>query len=918
MAAFVGRARELTLARDALLAASKGAGGCVLVEGEPGIGKTRLLREITAEARARRFGVFQTAGAEIERDVPFGVLRGLIGSPDPEPIPTEGADRRFVLLDRIQDAVEKMAIDGPLLLAVEDLHWADEPSLVALHRIARRAPELPLAVFLTTRPLPRGDDFDRLLRSLHQVGGHHHTLGPLSDEEVRTLLADLLGAMPGQTVLAQADSASGNPLFLTELIRALHSDRLLEVRDGVAEAPPGAVPPSLRLTIVRSFGFLGASTVELLRSAALLGVSFSFPDLAAVLDRKPEDLSEDLSEAVRTGIFVEDGDRLAFRHELVREAVYQDKPLAMRKALHRQAGRRLAANEAPATLVAAHMELASEPGDIEAVTWLQRAADASLSRSVEAYVRYLERALALLPHDHALRADIVADIAEPLVSVGRPAETESLAREYLRRGPSPTQEAKLRSALATSLQQQNRFTDAFEELRAGSEAPRLAEDERAKMLAQMSNNALLMGDVDLAENAARRALDVGDKLEDDLVRAWSKGILGIVASARGVVPEAMALGRSAIELADHAPERNHPNFFAVRVHAACTLIDGDEFESAKRELSIGLYKAERSGAMALMSMLQAGLAATEFLAGEWDDARAHAEAVVSLPEEVGIRIADVFSRALLARMCIARDELSDADEGLAAVGWQFTGPQLGIDFLLWARALLSEARGDVAGAKQVLENAWFLVAPFRYFLGYRSLAPDLVRLALIAGDEVVAMRVTEEVEEGMNRLNLPSARATALRCRGLVGKDVELLCAAVEEYRRSPRTYDLALACEDAGTALGPDRVRAAPFLEEALERFAQIGAERDLRRAERSMRSMGIRSPDSSRRRRAVKGWGSLTQAEMRVVELICEGLTNREAAERLFVSRRTVDTHVSHVFQKLGVRSRTELVARAARRDG
>jgi DNA-binding CsgD family transcriptional regulator len=175
------------------------------------------------------------------------------------------------------------------------------------------------------------------------------------------------------------------------------------------------------------------------------------------------------------------------------------------------------------------------------------------------------------------------------------------------------------------------------------------------------------------------------------------------------------------------------------------------------------------------------------------------------------------------------------------------------------------------------------------------------------------------VEEAARRAReAPSARGVALRCRGLVENDADILLEAVEAYRRSPRPVELAWTCEDAGVALVSHgrKAEGIPLLQEALSGLEAVGALREARRVEAHLRGAGARRGRRGVRRRPAMGWDALTDTERRVVDLVCEGLTNRGVAERLFISRRTVDTHVAHVFGKLGVRSRAELAARAARR--
>ncbi len=197
------------------------------------------------------------------------------------------------------------------------------------------------------------------------------------------------------------------------------------------------------------------------------------------------------------------------------------------------------------------------------------------------------------------------------------------------------------------------------------------------------------------------------------------------------------------------------------------------------------------------------------------------------------------------------------------------------------------------------------------------MGPDLVRMAMAAGDRQRAVAVTEELERSAPRCGSPTARGIALRCRGLLDDDPDALLEAVAAHRGGPRPYPLAAACEDAGVALG--RIgktgEAVPLLNEAVAVYERLDAVRDVDRVQPALRSLGVRRPRRAARRPAF-GWDSLTPSELQVVDLAVTGLTNREIAERLFVSRRTVATHLEHVFQKLGHGNRVELTADAARR--
>jgi DNA-binding CsgD family transcriptional regulator len=203
-------------------------------------------------------------------------------------------------------------------------------------------------------------------------------------------------------------------------------------------------------------------------------------------------------------------------------------------------------------------------------------------------------------------------------------------------------------------------------------------------------------------------------------------------------------------------------------------------------------------------------------------------------------------------------------------------------------------------------------------VAFRLLGPDLARMSMEAGDIDRARRVADQVEEHAHRARVPSAEGAALQCRGLVDDSPRLLEEAVAAYRRSPRIVHLAFAREDAGASLARNGQvdDGAARLLEALDTYERAGMRRDARRTEGLLRSVGIKRGARGRRQRPRRGWASLTGTEERVASLAAEGLTNPQIAERLFISRRTVETHMSHVLAKVGLGSRVELAAEVARR--
>jgi DNA-binding CsgD family transcriptional regulator len=265
-----------------------------------------------------------------------------------------------------------------------------------------------------------------------------------------------------------------------------------------------------------------------------------------------------------------------------------------------------------------------------------------------------------------------------------------------------------------------------------------------------------------------------------------------------------------------------------------------------------------------------------------------------------------------------RNDLPGAREAAGAAEAELagSGPRYRSDWAGWARALVLAAEGQPGKAYAVLSGCWDRCAQLGHELEYRVFGPDLIRLALASGDQGRAGAVAAAVIGLAEGNEVSSLMGAALRCRGLAADDAETLAAAVEAYQPGTRPLELAGCCEDAGTAFArhgrPDRAR--PLLEQALAIYEQLDADRDLARAEAVLRQAGIRRGRRGRRARPQFGWLSLTPAEQAVARLVADGLSNPQIGERLYISRRTVQTHLLHIFSKLDITSRAQLAAQVA----
>jgi DNA-binding NarL/FixJ family response regulator len=933
----MGRGVELEVLRAVVEEVATGRAHIVLLEGEAGIGKTRLIAEAMAFARGRGFRVFSGACDEVEQDSPLRALREALDverrAPDParaelsrllesgppkrEAHEAGAADEGWLIVEAVLGVLEEFASVAPIALVVEDLQWADPLTLRALHSIARHLTRLPLALFATVRGGSHDLDVSRFIADLLNHGAEHVLLGPLSPGDAALLAGAVVGLPAGPQLLEQVNGAGGNPLFVIELVRALDDEGAIEARDGWADARPASPPPTLRLTILRRLSLLPDDALNVLRMASILGATFSVTELALLAGRNPATMIPALTTLMEAGLLDEWGDRLTFRHDLVRDAVYHDLPASVCKGLHRQAGVVLAEVGTPVERVAGHVALGAEQGDAAAVEWLRRSAQLAASRAPSTTVRLLERALEITDPGDPIRDVLAAELVEPLLSTGRPRDAETLAREVLARSHESVVDVMVRTSLASVLSMGARYPEAMHQLEQASIAAN--ENDRHSLAAAGSGLMLLAGQVESARERAEQAVETGERLGDDHVLCLGLQTLAMVALADGEVDRAVAMAQRAVSVARRG-DAAWANRAVPDLWLGTALSDSDRLDEAEVVLQAGRRRAEQTGDLARLALYYWAIADARLGSGQWDDALAEAQAGLGLIEESVNQVGDVFAHALCAHVAFHRGDpsaaqsaVNDAHRSLVA------GPlEIGFEWMTWIEALLMETGGQPARALSILEQAWDLIAPLRYIQATsRAMGPDLVRMALSAGNQARALSVTNELERGARRSGSPTSRGLALRCRGLLADDPDVLLEAVAAHRMGPRPYLLAAACEDAAVALGrAGRTdEAVALLSEAVAAYERLEAVWDVARVQSAQRTLGI-SQVRRARRRATFGWESLTPTEVKVVSLVAEGLTNRQIAERLFVSRRTVATHLEHVFQKLGHANRVALAADAIRR--
>ena len=724
----VGRDAEIRALGEALDRVGSGQPVIALVEGEAGIGKTRLLEEALQAARERGMQVVAGRAAELEQTRPFGVLADAFecarASADPRraaiagllathrgdhgPITvTSDPGLQFRTVDAFTDLAEELALAGPLVIGLDDLQWADPSSLLTLAALSRRLESVPVALIGCLRPAPRAAALDRLCGALEAAGARLLALRPLAAPAVRDLVASQVAAEPGPGLLAQISGAAGNPLFITELLGALAQEGAVEAAGGRAEVAERTLPPTLRLTILRRLSFLSADTLQALRTASILGSGFSLTDLATVTGGPALEVSRALTEAIGARVLEDDGTRLRFRHDLIRDSLYEDLPESVRRGLHREAGQRLAASGSPAQRVAEHLARGAATGDAQAIAWLTRAARDAMARSPDVAASLLGRAIELMNPADPGRDRLIAEQASSLRWAGRISESEEACCSLLGRSHDPAAEGPARICLGHVLLTGGRARDGLTELERAGESPALTDSERARAWAWASHARMRLGDLDGSAALAERARLAAAAAGDHLATSIAMGTSALVSQLRGLFQEALDITDTAMRLADQSLG-GVGHGYSLHTTRGWILLDLDRIDEAGSAIRAGRRISEDLGRRGHLPGYQVATAVERYICGEWDDAIAELEASAELATETRQAHLLILCRSMLSVISVHRNDLSRAEAEVIAALDQLagSGPGYRSHLALWARALVLEAGGNIAEALTTLAGCW--------------------------------------------------------------------------------------------------------------------------------------------------------------------------------------------------------------------
>jgi DNA-binding CsgD family transcriptional regulator len=933
------RDRELERIRRRLRLAREGRGGALVVEGPAGIGKTVMLGAACEAAEDEGFRVLRARGAELEREFTFGVVRqlvepllaeasdqerasllegppgvaaGLLGLPRAhatlgEPAPV-APDPSFAMLHGLYWLFANLAAERPVALVVDDAQWADSGSLRVLAFLLPRLEELRAAVLLAARPaeVGAGREGELFVVLTMDPATEILRLAPLSTGGVARLIAAGLGSEPEPGFASACrDATGGTPFLVHTLVAALAEEGVAPVAASVPRVR-GLATATVGRWAVLQLRRLGPDAARLARAVSILERAEP-AEAAGLAGLAPGEAAAAAELLVRAGVLEERP--LAFVHSLLRAGVYGEIAATDRAEAHGRAARLLAMRHAGEARVAEHLLLTAPAGDGWVVEKLRGAAGAATAGGApESAIAYLRRALAEPPPDEAV-AGVLVDLGRAELSADQPGWEQHLTAAVAAAGDDA---ARTSAGLlhATALGLHSRLAEAAEVFDGVAARLDRRDGDDGAMLESV---AVVLGlyDATTAPSVADRAdalIAFGEELSAP--RQVLAAAAYASASANQPAHRAAELARRAVAAGPRPlPEPGEGPWFPMAVEAlfwaerydvAQVLLDAEVAEA--RVVANRLVLPGALGLRAKLSLRRGDLVAAEA------DARAlleGSELSVSMIRRLSVT-------AVLVDTLVERGALDEAERTLEPLAAE-------LQSTMQPAAQLRLARGHLRLARQRLHDALddFLAAG-ELATRMRARSPcvmpwrsDAALAHLALGENDAAHRLSAEELELARAFGAPRALGVALRAAGLAAGGAHgesLLREAIEVLGGPDTRLEQARALADLGALLrrGDRRVEAREMLRRAVDAAHRAGARPLADRAETELRATGARP-----RRVLLTGLEALTACERRIAELAAQGLTNREIAQNLFVTARTVEGHLTNVFTKLDVRTRIELSA-------
>jgi DNA-binding NarL/FixJ family response regulator len=953
----VGRERELETIEELLEGMSAGEARFLFVTGEPGIGKTRLLTELLARAGERGCLALHGSAAEFERELPFGLvvdacdeylesldphafqrlaggdraeLAGVfpaLRSLDPGSDQPSTAAERFRVHRAVCCLFEHLAGRQPLVLALDDLHWADGASLELASHLLRRPPHAAVMVAATFR---RGQ-IDRALMSTIERGlrdpDRRIDLSPLPRAQAHALVQEIRSAEYERLY----EASGGNPLYLLELARMGSGDEPRLGADGWV-----GVPAAVAAATAGELDALSARGRGLAEAAAVAGDPFELDLTAATADMAEPDALDALDELVARDLVrsTQVPRRFRFRHPLVRRAVYEWSSPGARIAAHGRGARALAARGAPATARAHHVEHSARHGDMAAVATLREAGEAAAKRAPMSAARWFAAALGLLPENtqRCQRVNLLMALAGAQAATGRFEDSRTALLESI--DLTSEDEAALRVQLTGACAGVEQLLGHHEEAHARlmSTLGGLSDASSPQAVELMLNLAagdFYRMDYEGMRGWGERALDVARALDEPLVAA-SLAVLAVAAAFMGPVAEAEAYRSEAAALVDALPDDE----LAGRLDALTSLSAADlylhRYEDAAVHAGRGLELARATGQGELAPFLIPVLVTVLHTTGRVTEAANLLDEALEAARLLGNEEALGWTLLSRAYVAVAAGDLelalSAAQESVDVT--RELDDRLVSTYARWALASALLETGESGRAIEVLMTAAAGKDLPRIPEPWRAHYFELLsRCWLALGRPLEAEETATLAATTAERVGLTAAAAMADRAAAAVafarGDPVtaaDLALAAAGAAEAIGARVDAARARTLAGRALAAagEQDRAIAELERAARELEACAAGRYREEAEHELRKLGRRFARRTRARKPDgKGLETLTGRELEVARLVVDRHTNPEIASALFLSEKTIETHMRNIFRKLDVSSRADVARTVERAD-
>lgn len=948
---FVGRAREMASVREALARPQ----AVVLVEGEAGVGKSRLVQEFLAcdaggSGRALvavcppfrdplTLGPVVDAVREVTDRVtglPLTDLAGALRPLFPEwasdlpPLPESAEDGRAARHRLFRALHELLGALGAGVLVVEDAHWADEATAeFLLFLVSLRVAQIRLVI--TYRPEDVQDDSLLPRLSSRQPAGLTQLrirLEPLTVAETALLVSSMLDNEPVSEAFATFlhDSTDGLPLAVEESVRLMHDRADLTRRaDGWSrrQLTELAMPPTIHDAVLERFRRLGPDAQTVLSAAAVLADSTDHAIVFTVSDLVPERAADGLAEALGSGLLQEDRQgRVGFRHALACRAVYEAMSALQRRGTHLRAGRALQGlSPPPVARLARHFREAGETED---------------------WCRYAEQAA-----DQAIAAGNVVVAAAMLHELVLGADWSAAALLRI-----------IRKVPFNAFTDRDRFRDLVRALRSTlADHP----DEEGQLRAQLGRILVLMeeygsGRSELKKAILHRGLDPFDVAHSMILlgwphhaglpaaehRRWLRRAAEVMPTVKPldlqhelVIDRATALlalgeeeGWAAAEVVGQTPRtpNQRQRFVRANLNLGDLAILWGRYDEADRRLSTALIISERYQYLRYWSMTVVNLVRLDWYRGAWDGLAARAD---ELADDEGVSpLGRVEIRLVVGLLCAAMDGNARASEKLwsAHADAQRLGVVLPSMTVAGGLARILIGSGDEAAALAVTDEPMAVVAHKGVWIWATDLVPARLAALLWAGRVGEAGELVAAFARGLRGRDAPAPLACLVHCRAMLaegrgrhGQAAALFERAAAAWAALPRPYDEFSAREHRAECLFAAGRQDAALVElsHAFQGFARLGARVDAERVRRVLRAHGVEARRAGRGGRPSYG-NQLSPRELEVARLVAEGQTNREIAEALVLSVQTVGVHVRSAMHKLGVSSRTLLAVRLVESGG